>query len=86
MRTSCEEMKLDLIIKKNDIVPYDGILVDEVSYRYYQNEISAKHIYEQKFQESQTEIESDDLYRGILIGVIGGLVGGLALDHFIINH
>lgn len=79
-------MKPDQIIKKNELAPHDGVLLDEASYRFYQNQISALEVYERHQKESQVVGEtSNDIFKGILIGFGAGIVGALALEK-IITH
>lgn len=72
--------KLDLILKKGDIAPFDGILQSEENYRFDYNLISAGKIYE-KYAKDGQEIEvEDNLWNGFFRGLAAGLVLALAIE------
>jgi len=79
-------MKLDVILKLNEPAPWAGILVDEKSYRFYQNEITALEFYEATHSKISPDVESNDgLLKGILIGLSLGCASALMV-HYSISH
>ena len=74
------EMNLDTIVKSGEPVPFDGVLVDEPSYRFYQNQLTALEIYQREAIEPEETSDRQDFYTGLVIGFLSA-TGIVLLSH-----
>lgn len=60
----------DVIVKKNSTVPFDGVLVPEDSYRFYQKAAMRADI----MQQNQNELRPTSDVWGLAVGFVVGVV------------